>query len=165
MEMSKKVMKQMEKANEKSRDEYLARCLPIAQAIQKMIVEDGLEMGNLPGRQMGPNGQPVPLKEGDRPEKYIEAAKKILKMFVDNDLLWLERELVFQLLKQPYDMLQEIVMTDSSRILNETLNAIMGISHYGELTFQKLDALTKQYHPKLSETAVEAKSKEDAASA
>lgn len=164
MEMSKKVMKKMDEANEKARAEYLERCLPIAQAIQKMIVEDELEMGNLPGRQAGPNGQPMPVKDGDRPEKYVEAAKKIIKLFVDNNLLYLERELVFQLLKQPYDMLQDIVLTDTTRILNETMNSMMGISHYGELTFQMIDALTKKHHPKLSEQAVEANSSEDAAS-
>lgn len=152
--MAKKIMENQEKKDDAARQEFLKRCIPIAQAIQKMIVEDDLEMGQLPGHKRTPDGRELPIADQDRPEKYRTAAKKILQMFLDHDLLYAEKELVFQLLKQPYDMLQDIVLTDSARILNETLNGMMGITHHGELSFKKLDELTKKYHPKMSEEAV-----------
>lgn len=153
--------KQKEK-DEAARQEFLNRCVPVAQAIQKMIVEDGLEMGNLPGHQRTQDGREEHIAEGDRPEKYVNAAKKIMQLFLDHDLLFAEKELVFQLLKQPYDMLQDIVLTDSSRILNETMNALMGVGHYSELSYRKIDELVKKHHPKLSEEAIA--KKQDAAS-
>lgn len=162
--VSKKNMeKQMGTSEEIKRQEVddlnqamLARCIPIAKSIARMIVEDDLEMGDkLPGRRADQNGREVGIPPNERPEAYRKTAEKIMQAMLDANLLWAEKELVFQLLKQPYDLLQNIVLTDLQTSFSSGINRMFGIEVFSELTFQQIDEFVKKYPTKKDQEIAE----------
>lgn len=135
-------------------DAMMSRCVLVAKEILKLIVSDDLGIGDTM-IQRDAEGNAVPMREDSRPQDYQDTAKKIQQLFLDHDLLWLERHMVFMLVKQPMDMLQNIVLTDLEKTYQDGICRMFGIEVFGELTFRQIDEALKKYHPKLSDKAVE----------
>lgn len=140
-----------------TQDVLLGRCVPIARAIMKLMIDDELDMGVLPSGGRGPDGKPLPMDPTERPQKYRDAAAKVLGMFKDAGLKWEEKELVFQLLKQPFDLLSDIVITDSNRTLNRAIARMFetkfDVEFMSQMTFNQVDAFVKEWPPKEADAA------------
>lgn len=137
-----KVKKGEQDEHDKLKQAMMDRCIPVAKKILQIIVEDGLELGDvvIPRDE---NGKVLPMSEQSRPAKYQEAAKKIQQAMLDANLLWMERHMVFMLVKQPMDMLQNIVLTDLETTYQRGICQMFGIEVFGELTFKQIDEFLK----------------------
>lgn len=159
--MFNQVNKGLNKQAERMHDEMMERCVPVAKKILKIIVDLDLSVGDKM-IQRDQNGNVIPMKEGARPEGYVEAAKQIQELFLETNLKWMERHMIFMLVKQPMDMLQNIVLQDLETTYQESLCRMFGIRLLSDLDFKKINdfcavQLTKPAVPEevVEEEAVE----------
>jgi hypothetical protein len=122
------------------------RCIPVAKEILKIIVDASLTIGDtvIPRNEQG---QALPLEADNRPQEYKDAALKIQQLMLDHDLLWMERHMVFMLVKQPVEMLQNIVLTDLETSYQHGICRMFGIEVFGELSFKQIDKFLKADRP------------------
>lgn len=135
--------KSQEDDNAKLMAAMMTRCVPVAKAILRLIVEKDLKIGDRAIPRDG-QGNVIPLAEGSRPPEYAEVAKEIQQIMLDNDLLWAERHMVFMLVRQPMDMLQNIVLTDLEATYQHGLCGLFGIEVFGELSLKMIDEFLKE---------------------
>lgn len=121
----------------------LERCIPVAKKILKIIVERDLAIGetNVPRDEQGNMRR---MAEADRPEAYKEAAKEIMQTMLDSNLLKMEWNFVFQLVRQPAEMLFNIVMTDMDASYNRGICKMFGIEVPAELSTKMIDDFLKK---------------------
>jgi hypothetical protein len=160
----KNVVKNQQKVEQKQQDErdqmYSAmktRCIPVAKEILRMIVEDNLEIGDTM-IQRDANGRAQPLQPGHAPDMYMDASRKIQDLMLKQNLLWAERHMVFMLVKQPYDMLESIVLNDLQKTFENGLCRVLAenvgadIQTIGEMSMEQIDGLFKKYPVKKKES-------------
>lgn len=157
--ISKKVIDKQEALGQdeakRLNEEMLTRCVGVAKLIAKLIVDEDLQMGDIDGAKYDQQGK---LDMGSKlPEKYYEIAAKVQQAMLDANILFIERKLVFMLLRQPYDILQNLVTSGLEKTWDDGLNRILGslvgkdeFSH-SDFTLKQMDELLKQYPPKAKE--------------
>jgi hypothetical protein len=123
--------------------EAMDRCVPVAKAVLKIIGEDGLQIGDvvIPRDQ---NGQPLPLAESNRPAEYVDAATRIQQLMLDANLKWSERHFIWMLVKQPMDMLQNIVLTDLDSTYQHALCKCFGVELLNDIDFKVVDSFVRK---------------------
>lgn len=137
----------IEKSHQEDADKLhqmmMDRCIPVAKEVLKIIVDRDLEIGDkiIP---RDPFGKAQKLNESNRPESYKEAAVEIQKLMLSHDLLWAERELIFMLVKQPMDMLQNIVLGDMETSYQRGICNLFGIEVLGEQSLSMIDQMLKK---------------------
>lgn len=137
-----KILKKQQQLNDELKEAMLSRCIPVAKRILRLIAADELPIGDVVIPRDA-SGRAMPMREGERPPEYQKAAKEIQQMMLDANLLWMERQMVFMLVKQPMDMLQNIVLTDLDSTFQHGLCKIFGVETFGEVTFKQVDEMLK----------------------
>ena len=142
-----KMRKPQENDGKKLNDAMMQRGIPVAKEILKLIVEHDLSIGDqfIPRDQ---EGNALPMSDSSRPPEYKDVAIKVQQLMLDHNLLWMERHMVFMLVKQPMDMLQNIVLTDLEKTYQDGLCRMFGIEVLGELSLQMIDEFLKAKPPK-----------------
>lgn len=107
--------------------ERMARLKPLVKDIQELIATSDLPVGN--------NTQ-----EDD--DKYFPIAEEILKMMVDADIKFIEKEVLFQLLFQSVDKLKSIVLGSLNKSFNKAMDIKFGMP-FEELGMKVLDETIK----------------------
>lgn len=147
MKNQEKQEKQQQQTDAELHAEVMGRCIPVAKKILKIIVDRDLTLGDSIVTR-DPQGRVLPMKQGERPEDYKEAALEIMQVMLDADIRWGERSLVFALVKQPMDMLSNIVTMDTDKTYQDAMCRMHGISIPMELSMQMVDAFCKQHQAK-----------------
>ena len=150
--MFNEVQKGLEKNNDNLHQEMMDRCIPVAKAILKIIVDTDLAIGEKLIPRDG-EGNAVPLSRENRPEEYQAAARKVQELMLEKNLKWMERNMVFMLVKQPMDMLQNIVLTDLETTYQAALCNMFGVEILSDLDFQKINEFCKTNLAKPEATA------------
>jgi len=127
--INKKQQQKQEKERDRLHEETLARCIPIAKAINKIIVDRGLGMGDI---------------SNTRPAEYLEAAKEIQELLLKENIYWGEKEFIFQLARQPLDMLNNFVVTDLQKTFESKVSEFFGVDTYSEMKMQDIDNKFKE---------------------
>jgi hypothetical protein len=119
-----KVRKQLEKDIEKKHQDRLARCIPVAKKIVALIGEnvESLEMGD----------------SFDMSETYDPLTKKILELLLAENVYWVDRDFVMQLVLQPFSGLQRLVKASLDQAQDIMYTGALGKSVY-ELRAQDVD--------------------------
>lgn len=131
---AKDQLKEEEKAKLEAQKD-LAKFIPIAKKLLKIVLEADLEIG-----------QVDVVKE--RSEAYAKVAKQIMELFLDENIRYVDKEFVFQLATQPLQLIQQVVMTDLGRSLKLAMASAMGVDSFDELDFKTMDRVWKEYAEK-----------------
>ena len=126
--MFTKTQKNVKKVEDKEHEEVLARCIPVAQEILKVIVDKNLGMGDI---------------TGTRPPEYLEAALAVQRILLEHDVRWGEKEFVFMLARQPLEMLSKIVMDDFQKTFEAGTCKLYGVESFNDLTMGVIDGKLK----------------------
>uniref|UniRef100_A0A6H1ZIE8 Uncharacterized protein n=1 Tax=viral metagenome TaxID=1070528 RepID=A0A6H1ZIE8_9ZZZZ len=127
--MFKKITDKQQKEKDNLHKEVLKRCVPIAKRINAIILEQDLGMGDI---------------TGTRPQNYLLAAKHIQELLLEENVYWGEKEFVFQLARQPLDMLEKIVNGDLQKTFENKLCEIIGVGSFQEMRMKNLNDTFKK---------------------
>ena len=92
--MNGKIDKKLAKEADKYNKERLEECIPVAHEIIKIIADSGLSIGDTHARD---NAQ------------YEVVSKQILKLMLEKNLRYTDKDFIFQLILQPFDQVRQIV--------------------------------------------------------
>jgi hypothetical protein len=122
-----KIRKGLEKDDEKLHKERLDRCRPVAREVSALL--EGLQL---------------PIGDDVQNEKaYEEASIKVLQLFLDRDVRWVDREFIFQLALQPMSFVKEIVSNSLQNSWNQTITGLFG-KKTSDLTMADVDNAMKK---------------------
>lgn len=82
--------------------ERLASCMPIAKKIFEMMVSENLPIGEI-------NDKKGKMKE-EIVNSYDDFAAKVLVYMLENNVKYSDRKFIFQLMKQPFELVEERVL-------------------------------------------------------
>ena len=111
--------------------EYQARldkCIPIAIQALRAIANSDVVLGE---------GEVVAAAD-----VYNVIASQILELMLTNDLLYVEREFIFQLLQQAVTMTKERVLTSLERSYDLARTQVWG-KDFNDITFSDIDKILK----------------------
>lgn len=124
-----KIRKETEKNLEEAHKLRLERCVPVAREIIKLFASkaDTVAMGEVEQNHVD----------------FQDLAVEIMKLMLEKDVRWVDREFVFQLALQPMTFSQNIATTSLNNSWNTALTGLFG-KKSSELTFKELDILLKK---------------------
>lgn len=148
LNIQKEINAKQQALNESQDQEHqkaLAKCIPIAREVLRIIHEDQLEIGDISADSV-------------RPEKYVEASTKIRQLMIELDLTWIDRHFVFQLALQPVDKLKDIVLSDLAKSYEAGMTVLLGVESFTTMTmgdmqkafvarFNEVNAMKAQAQP------------------
>lgn len=124
----------LQKEQENEHKEAMAKCIPIAREVLKIIHEEQLEMGDISEATM-------------RPEGYINASTRIRQFMIDSNLPWIDRHFVFQLALQPVDKLKDIILSDLGKSYEDGMTSLLGVESFSTMTMGDMQkAFTERFN-------------------
>lgn len=126
--MINKVLKKQEKVAKDEHKEILARLIPIAEYVLKTMSELKCPMGDITGTQ---------------PEEYKVLALRIQQKFLDENVKWIDRHFVFQLVQQVIDFTRETTLNHLEKSFNIASNKLWGGKDMIDLTMSDVDKVLK----------------------
>lgn len=139
--------KEHQKAQQVEHEEAMAKCIPVAREVLKIIHEEQLDMGDI-------------SDQATRPEKYVTASTRIRQLMIDSNLPWIDRHFVFQLALQPVDKLKDIVLSDLARSYEDGMTSLLGVGSFTTMTMGDMQkAFMKRFEenvkPKTGDLAID----------
>lgn len=104
---------------------------PVVQKILELIANLHLPVGNT-------------SKEDE--EKLYQASEQVLKLILDSNIKYMEKDILFQLVLQPLDTIKNIVLASLNRSANKVVARKFG-KEFQEVTLQEMDEILKQPEP------------------
>lgn len=135
--------KQQEKNDamiKQQQEDDLQKHIPIAKKVLQIIIDADLPMGNLD-------------VTNSRPEAFAECSRKIMELFLEENIDWMAKEFVFQLAMQPLTFIQRIVTLDLTRSFNLAQAAVFGCDDMNFVTMKMIDETWKAYDMKKKNTS------------
>lgn len=120
---------------EDEHQERLLRCIPAARKILKIIADNRPFLGDVIDKKTG-------LAFGDAHESYIKIAGMILVEMFNSNLLFTDKQFVFQLAKQAMSLSEEKVMNSLDRSLERAETMLFG-KDIMSLTLSDIDLVLK----------------------
>ena len=127
---AEKTQVEIEKEQKRVWKEALEQCIPIAQEILKVILEENIPFEN--------------LNDGKRPEEAQKANKRIQELMLEKDIEFQRRHLPFQLAMVPLEYLKSIVLADLEMTYEQYLTKLIGVETYADMKFSDLDKAIKK---------------------
>ena len=123
-----KVMKGQQQAVDKEHKESLKKIMPVAEFVLALMHEYKPPMGDI---------------TGTHPEEYNAMALKIQQKFLDENLKWIDRHFVFQLVKQVVEFTQETTMAHLDKSFNFAARKLWGDKDMVDITMKDVDEVLK----------------------
>lgn len=120
----KKIRKAAEKVDDKLHKERLDRCIPVARELIKLVASkaDTIALGDVPQTH----------------ESFDELALDILKLFLEKNVNWVDKEFIFQIALQPMTFAQNIAIDSLSRSWNTAVSGLFK-KNFAQLTMADVD--------------------------
>lgn len=124
-----KVTKNTEKVIEKEYNERLERCVPVAKKINALIAA---------------HADTIVLGESQESMDSIDPiAKEVLQLFLDENMMWSDRQFIMQLATQPIVYLADTVNEALNKSWDKAVEKRFGKA-YIDLTMQEVDAALRE---------------------
>lgn len=123
-----KDIKKLNKQNEDLHKEEMDRCVPIARKVLELMAEGVTEMGDITGTQ---------------PQGYKDIAVKVQQLFLEKNIYWVERQFIFQLLFQAFEMTRDITLNNLAKSFNFASQKMWG-KEMDEIKFTDIDEILKR---------------------
>ena len=107
--------------------ERTKKMVPIAHTATKLIVEAHLPTGE---------HQDMDMKQ------YDAVATSVLQLMLDNDVKYSDKDFLFQLILQPFDLIKETVLLSLKKNLDVAIDRALG-KDFRELTLGDMDKVLK----------------------
>lgn len=105
----------------------LDRCLPVAQEILSILAASQPKMGEY---------------EESWDACYNDIAEKVLKLMLEKDIHFSDKEFVFQLLMQPFEATRDFVIKALAISMDKAFEKKFG-KDYSDVTFSDMDTILK----------------------
>ena len=122
------LMKGRAKNADKEHKKSLDKLIPIADYILKLMGESKCPMGDI---------------TGTFPEDYNTMALKIQQKFLDENLKWIDRHFVFQLVQQAVDFVKNTTQEHLEKSFNFASRTAWGNKDMVDLTMSDVDKMLK----------------------
>lgn len=122
------IKKKMEEKADKLHEERLARCVPVAQEIVKILGESRLPLGD--------------ITDEDQKE-YDAASDRILQLMIERGTLFTERNFIFQLILQSWEQVKIPVIKSLEHHFDRVMEHALG-KKIDEVTVQFMDETLKK---------------------
>ena len=121
IEAKQRELKEMQNQEHKR---MVDQCSAIALEVIKIAIEEKVEIGDVTGQ---------------RTEAYQRACRRIQELFLEKNLLWIDRQTVFMMALQPFDQLKTFVIDDLNKSYEAGMCKMLGVPSFSEMTMQTLD--------------------------
>lgn len=101
----------------------LKEVVPVAKQLIKLIADAGLEIGEV---------------HAHNNDKYNAIAKEVLQSLLDNNIKYVDKDFVFQLILQPFDQIREIVSMSLKESFDTAMNKAFGVE-FREIRLSDVD--------------------------
>lgn len=131
--MMKKQQEKADKAEKESNNVMLEKLMPIAKEVLKLVYEADLPLGRIEDMQTE-----------EAIAKFEEVERKVQQMFVEHNIRWVDKDMVFQLAAMPLDKLKSNTINTLYRSYEAIQCRQFGVSAFDDLRFQDLDLAAKE---------------------
>ena len=132
--------RELEQMKNEEHKRMVDQCSSIALEVIKIAIEEKVEIGDITGQ---------------RTEAYQRACKRIQELFLERNLLWIDRQTVFMMVLQPFDQLKNFVTDDLNKSYEAGMCRMLGVPSFSEMTLQDLDKKFKENAAKATEKPTE----------
>lgn len=123
-----KIMKGQQKAVDRENKESLKKLIPIAKYVLGLLTEYNPPMGDI---------------TGTHPEEYTAMALKIQQKFLDENVKWIDRHFIFQLVQQAVDFTKETTLNHLDKSMNFAYQKLWGGKDLVDITMKDVDEVLK----------------------
>jgi len=129
--MAKNIEKEIKKEADRLHEERLERCIPVAKEVINIIANSTLKMGDLHAHDN---------------DAYNAVSKDIIALFLKENVHFQDKDFIFQLAMQPFQVVRDISVNSLGRSLDMVINKVFG-KEWQEVTMQELDSKLRGTRP------------------
>lgn len=107
--------------------ERMEKLLPIAKEVVRIIAGNNLPMGD---------NKDLDIK------RYDSVSKDVLQYMLDNEVKFSDKEFLFQLVLQPFDLVKETIFLSLKNNLDSAMNKVLK-KDFREITLKDIDVILK----------------------